>query len=117
MPKTFGGGQLFELVAFDQRAVVDDGYGNQVAGDWQEQFQTRAKFIPLRATETVMAGRLESHGAIIMQLRASSETLAIGTDWQVRDVRRGIAYNIREAKQDTSRALVEVLAESNVATG
>ena len=117
MPKNFGGGQLIELVAFDRRAVVDDGYGNLVAGDWQEQFQTRAKFIPLRASETVMAGRLESHGAIIMQLRTSGQTLAIGTDWQARDVRRGVSYNIREARQDTSRALVEVLAESFVATG
>ena len=98
MPAKFGAGQLIELVAFDKREMVDDGYGNSVAGDWAEQFQHRAKFIHLRASETVMAGRLESHGSIIMQVRVCAETEQIGTDWQARDVRRGIAYNIRDVR-------------------
>lgn len=117
MPAKFGAGQLIELVAFDKREVVDDGYGNLVAGDWQEQFQHRAKFIALRAGETVMAGRLESHGSIIMQVRVCDDTRQIDTDWQARDVRRGVAYNIRDITEDRGRAILDLLAESNVATG
>ena len=117
MPAKFGAGQLDQLVAFDRREIVDDGYGNLVAGDWQEQFQHRAKFIHLRASETVMAGRLESHGSIIMQVRVSADTRQIGVDWQARDVRRGTAYNIRDVQQDKSRAIFDLLAESNVNTG
>lgn len=117
MPAKFGGGQLIERVAFDKREMIDDGYGNLVAGDWQEQFQHRAKFIPLRGSETVMAGRLESHASIIMQVRVCDETRQIWTDWQARDVRRGIAYNIRDVTEDQSRSLLDLLAESNVATG
>ena len=115
MPSKFGAGQLIELVAFYKREVVSDGYGNEVAGDWQEQFQHRAKFIHLRASETVMAGRLESHGAIIMQVRVCADTEQIGTDWLARDVRRGASYNIRDVQEDKSRAIFDLLAESNVA--
>ncbi len=117
MPKGFGGGQLVELVAFDQRASVDDGYGNIVAGDWQEQFQCRAKFVSLRGSETVMAGRLESHPSILMQIRVSADTRRVDASWQVRDVRRGDAYNVRDISQDISRALFDVLAEMRVNTG
>jgi uncharacterized protein YycO len=64
-----------------------------------------------------MAGRLESHGSIIMQVRVSDDTRQIAVDWQARDVRRGTSYNIREVQEDKSRAVFDLLAESNVATG
>ena len=117
MPAKFGAGQLIERVAFDQRAAVDDGYGNIVAGDWQQQFEIRAKFIYLRGSETVMAGRLESRESIIMQVRVCADTKRIDTDWQARDVRRGTAYNIRTVEEDKSRQIIDLLAEMNVATG
>jgi len=110
-------GRLIEKVAFDKREQVDDGFGNIVAGDWQEQFQTHAAFTQLRASETVMAGRLESRNAILMQVRINDQTEMIGTDWQARDVRRGESYNVREKHPDAARAYFELLAESNVATG
>jgi head-tail adaptor len=116
MPSKFGAGQLTELVAFDKREEVDDGYGNTVSGPWVEQFRHPAKFIRLRASETVMAGRLQSRASVVVQLRACADTKSIGTDWQMRDVRRGDTYNIREVHPDTSRALIELLTESNVAT-
>lgn len=117
MPKKFEPAELIESVAFDKRAAVNDGYGNQIAGDWQEQFQTRAKFIRLRAGETVMADRLQSRATVLIQIRANPQTLAIRPDWQMRDLRRGDAYAIREVHQDTSRQLVELLTEARVATG
>lgn len=117
MPKKFEPAELIEAVAFDKRAPVDDGYGNQVSGPFQEQFQTRAKFIRLRAGESVMAGRLQSRSTVLIQVRANPQTLAVGPDWQIRDLRRGEAFNIREVHQDTSRQLVELLTEARVATG
>lgn len=118
MAKGFGAAALIERVAFDERAVVDDGFGNVISGDWVEQFQCRASFVQLRASETVMAGRLDSHASIIIQVRrAASTTEMIDTDWQVRDLRAGTAFNIREIHKDDSRGLLEILAESNVNTG
>lgn len=117
MPAKFGAGQLIELVAFEARAMVDDGYGNEVAGDWAEQFRKRAKFIFLRGSESVMAGRLQGQEAIIVQVWASDQTRQISTDWQMRDVRRGDAFNIRSVEEDKSRAVIDLLCESNVATG
>jgi SPP1 family predicted phage head-tail adaptor len=117
MPAKFGAGQMQERVAFDKRTGVDDGYGNIVPGPFEEQFRAWAKFVRLNASETVMAGRLESHTAIIMQIHPSSLAKQIDTDWQARDVRRGTHYNIREISEDPSHQLFELLAESNVATG
>ena len=51
MPDRFSAGQMRELIAFDKRTGVDDGYGNLVPGPWAEQFRTRAKFIRLRSGE------------------------------------------------------------------
>ena len=115
MPAKFGAGQLIERIAFDKREEIDDGYGNVVSGDFVEQFQHQAKFIQLRASETVMAGRLESHPTLIMQVRACADTRQVGTDWRIRDIRRNVAYNIRDISEDKSRALLDLLAEANVA--
>ena len=117
MPKSFGAGQMIELVAFDRRTGVDDGYGNVVPGPWQEQFRTQAKFIRLKAGETVMAGRLESHAAVIIQIWASSKSRQIGTDWQARDVRRGTVFNVRDVSPDPGRQILDVLGEQGVNTG
>ena len=63
-----------------------------------------------------MAGRLESRESIIMQVRVCADTQRIGTDWQARDVRRSTVYNIRDVTVDRSRAIIDILAESDVAT-
>jgi Phage head-tail joining protein len=117
MPAKFGAGQMIELVAFDRREMIDDGYGNIIAGDWQEQFQHRAKFIYLHGSEAVMQGRMESRESIIMQVRICDETRLIDTDWQARDVRRGTFFNVRTVEEDKSRSLIDLLCEQGVATG
>jgi SPP1 family predicted phage head-tail adaptor len=116
MPAKFGAGQMIELVAFDQRKDEEDEYGN-VISTWVEQFQQHAKFIYLRGSETVMAARLESQEAMVMQVRRCADTLRIGSAWQARDVRRGTAYNIQAVEEDRSRALIDLLVEGGVATG
>lgn len=111
-----GAGQLIELVAFDQREEVDDGAGNTV-GTWIERFQRRAAFVHMRGGEAVMAARLEAREPMLIRIRDDPQARQIFTDWQVRDVRRGKAYNIREVTNDNSREWIEILAETGVATG
>lgn len=117
MPKKFGAGQLYERMAFDERQPLDDGYGNTIAGDWVEQFQSRVEFIPLKGgSEVVMQARLESHPSIIVRIRKSSLSLRVKEDWQARDVRRGTIYNVRSIVNDNSRALIDILCEANIGT-
>ena len=117
MPDREGAGQLIELVAFDKRAPVDDGYGNQVAGDFVEQFQRRAAFILMRGSEPVTAARLQSRQPLIVRIRADAEGEQITSDWQCRDVRKGTLFNIRTVTRDPSREWIEMLVEFGVATG
>lgn len=117
MPTPKGAGRLIELVAFDKRALVDDGYGNNVSGDWIEQFRCHAAYVHLRGSETVLAARLESHDAMVVRVRVSDASRLVTADWQLRDVRRGAAYNIRTITDDNSRAWIDLLVESDVATG
>jgi SPP1 family predicted phage head-tail adaptor len=116
MPARFGAGQMIELVAFDKRFDEEDEYGNTVS-QWVEQFQQHAKFIYLRGSETVTAARLESREAVIIQVRKSAATRQIAAEWQARDVRRGVAYNIHTVEEDRSRSLIDLFAETGGATG
>lgn len=112
-----GAGQLVELVAFEKRAVVDDGYGNESAGDFVEEFRQRAAFVFLRGSETVMAARLDSRQPAILRTRNSAQAGLVTTDWRVRDVRKGTVFNIRTITNDNSREMLELLVESGVASG
>jgi head-tail adaptor len=118
MPAKFGAGELIERVAFDKRALVDDGYGNTIAGDWEEQFQQHAEFQFLPGSETVMASRLASREPMLARIRISDQARQIGIDWQMRDMRQGKAYNIRDITYDNSRSVIDLLLEGGgVATG
>lgn len=120
MPRTRGAGDLTERVALDRRIEVNpdlpDDFGNTVS-DWQEQFETSAGFIHLRGGESVMAGRLQGNSTLVIFVRASSQTRMITTEWRLRDVRTGIAYNISEASPTTDRKWIDILAQSGVASG
>lgn len=113
-----GAGRLYHHVAFDRREMIDDGYGNTVAGDWQEQFQRRAEFRTLPGSETVLAARLAGRQPMQVNVRIDSQVALVGNDWQVRDVRNGLAYNIRDIRRDNSnRAMMVFMIEGGVATG
>lgn len=115
MAKAFGAAKLIELVAFDQRDRLDDGYGNKTAGEWREIFRDRAAFITLKGgSETVMQRRLEGHPSVICRLRRHAQSEAVATDWRMRDTRTGTIYNVRAVTADLSRALIDVLCEANV---
>lgn len=112
-----GAGRFYWHVAFDVRQDSQDEYGNMTAG-WIEQFQRRAEFRTLPGSESVMQARLQGRQPMQVNLRIDSDTARIGNDWQMRDVRNGLAYNIRDIRRDTTnRALMVLLVEGGVATG
>lgn len=106
---------LRERVAWEKRGVVDDGYGNEVSGPFEEQFETRAGFTHLRGGEAVIASRLEGRQPVVVRVRASSETRLIDTDWQVRDVRTGDVYAVRSVAPTPDRRWIDVMVERGVA--
>lgn len=109
-------GALFYKVALYQREDIPDGMGN-VEGKFIEQFQTRADFVHLRGGEAVMAARLQGRHTQVIRVRASNGSRRITAGWQVRDVRRGIAFNIRDVEWETNRQFISLTCESGVATG
>ncbi|MGO1160546.1 phage head closure protein [Brucella sp. C7-11G] len=110
-------GSLFHEVAFDRRkATGGDGAGN-IDGDWVEQFRCRAEFIQLRGGEAVLAGRLQGRHTQVIRIRVSEHSVVITADWQVRDIRRGTAFNIRDIEFEENRQFISLTCESGVATG
>ena len=112
-----GAGWFHYHVAFDRREMVDDGYGNEVAGPWQEQFRRRAEFNTMPGSEAVVAARLQGLQPMRVNVRIDAEVALVGNDWQIRDVRNGLAYNIRDVRRDTTdRSMMVFLVEGGVAT-
>lgn len=119
-----GSGQLYERVAFDERAQVSDGEGNY-EDDFVEQFVCRAGFTYLRGTEAVIAGRLEGRQPIVVRVRRNNKTKEIKADWRMRDTRNGEwlgesgeeywsgpEYAVRSAIPTEDRQFIDVLVES-----
>jgi head-tail adaptor len=112
-----GAGRLYYHVAFDRREEIDDEYGNTVSGDWQEQFQRRAEFRTMPGSESVVAARLQGRQPMLVNVRIDHEVALVGNDWRMRDVRNGLAYNIRDIRRDTTnRSMMTFLVEGGVAT-
>ena len=111
-------GNLTHRVAFDRRANVNpdfpNDFGNTVSG-WVEQFQCRAEFIHLRGGESVMAARLQGKHTQVIRVRATALTRSVSTDWRVRDVHSGAAFNIRDITP-VDRQWLDMLCERGVAT-
>lgn len=114
MAKRTGAGPLIELVAFDERVSVPDGYGNQQEG-FAEAFQCRAGFIPLRGGETVIASRLEGRQPVLVRIRQSSQSQRVRSDWRMRDLHKGIPYAIRTIVPTPDRAYFDLIVEQRVA--
>lgn len=108
-------GSLKERVALDKRARVNDGAGNY-RSDFVEQFQRRAAFIYAGGSEAVVAERLQGRAILKVRLRKDVLSKTIGTDWQLRDVRRGTVYAIREVDAVTDPLCVFLTVISGVAS-
>lgn len=112
-----GAGQLDQLVAFDERAPVDDGYGNTISGDFVEKFKQRAGYTFVRGDERVDAGAVASQMNLIIRTRNSPQARTITAAWQARDARKGTIFNIKTVTTDNTREFLELYCEQGVATG
>lgn len=127
MAKRPSGGSLYHSVAFDRRVDGNPDspadYGNTVS-EWQEQFTCRAGFIHLRGGEAVLASRLEGRHTQVIQVRASSSTRALNTEWRARDLNNGSwvgaewigpIYQVKDiTPHEDDRAFLDVLCQSGV---
>lgn len=112
-----GAGSLDRRIRFEKRMEKNDGRGNPVSGDWLPQFTLWARRRWLRGGETVLAARLESRQPVVLTVRATGRSRLITSDWRAVDEGDGAVYNIREnPKEGDSRAYLDMLAESGVAT-
>ncbi len=108
-------GDLRERVALDKRQATNDGAGNHRT-DFVQQFERRAQFVYAAGSEAVMAERLGGRSVLKIRLRKDSQTKQITSDWQLRDVRRGTVYAIREADTVTHPQCVYLVVVSGVAS-
>lgn len=113
-----GGGvraaRLFEAVSFGRSDEVQDEYGG-ISRAWVTMFETRAEFIYNRGTEAVQAGSLQGTATFKVKVRSSIQSRALTTDSRMRDIRRGVEYQIREVDAISDRAMVYLVVESGVA--
>lgn len=80
-------GDLRQRLAFQRRGTADDGYGKDVGGAYETQFEERAGLRPLRGTETIMAARLQGLQHYTVRVRQSARTRMISTAWRIVDAR------------------------------
>ena len=107
-------GKLTERVAFDLEQVVPDGLGGQ-SRSWSEVFECWAEFRYTRGREAEQAGGWTGSAVFKVKVRSSSETRELTAAHRLRDVARGVAYNIRQVDGVTDRAWVWLVVESGVA--
>ncbi|CCM76262.1 phage head closure protein [Rhizobium mesoamericanum] len=109
-------GELRHKIDLQVRSLVDDGYGNEIAGPFETQATVRAKFHFLRGGEEVFAGRLAGKQPAIITVRQNAATRALTPSWRI-VTSDGAEWNIRSiADPDGRRAWLEILAEKGVAT-
>lgn len=101
-----------ELVRFERRVEIDDGYGNMVGG-WEAAFTRRAKMHPLMGSETVIAVRLQGVQPVLIFVRFDAETLTITSDWRAIDVRNGQSFSLKSvADMERQRRWITLMAEA-----
>lgn len=105
---------LRESVAFDSPTSSTDDYGGVIEG-WTQAYTCRADFIYARGAEAVQAGVVTGTAVFKVKLRSFTGARAITTAWRMRDVRRSVAFNIREVDAISDRRWVWLVVESGVA--
>ncbi|WP_438748402.1 head-tail adaptor protein [Pararhizobium sp. O133] len=102
MAKRNGAGAMRQKVHFQRRTEKEDEYGNTVE-DFQTIFTDAAEFIPLRGGEQVTAARLTGIQPFIVRVHSSTQTRAVGPDWQIVDARSGVVYAITAPPVNTDQ--------------
>jgi len=112
-----GAGKLRNKLHFQRRALVDDGFGNVQAGDWETKFDAYAEFIPLRGGEPVIAARLTGTQPFVVRIRSSAAAREVTTAWRIVDERRpSRVLNITSiADPDNKNDWLDLMATEGVA--
>ncbi len=105
---------MHESVAFDSYTRAGDGYGG-FAEVWAEQYTCRAEFVYDQGGEAVEAAAVAEQSTFKVRIRSSIGADAIRSSYRMRDVRRGVIYNIREVDNITNRKMVYLVVEAGVA--
>jgi hypothetical protein len=115
MRKRSGAGSLSEEVAFRFRSVRDDGFGNNVSGDWEERFIERARLQPRLGSEAVIASRLSGVQPFTLTVRSNERTRCVDAGWSVVNKRSGKVYNVlTNVNIDERNAWQELLVTEGV---
>lgn len=87
-------GNLRSRLNFQQRSISDDGFGNQVTGDFATVFTDAAEIIPRMGSEPVLASRLQGVQPVTIRVRSHTATRALDASWRAVDARSGAVYSI-----------------------
>lgn len=111
-------GELRHRIGFFRRPVLSDGHGN-AEGEFPDtpEFECAAAVKVRFGGETVLAARLQGQETATITVRRSQATLAVTTDWQIRDTRDGRIWQIKSGPIDPNddRQWLEFLCQSGVA--
>jgi head-tail adaptor len=67
----------------------------------------------LKASETVLAGRLQGTQTVVCTLRYQSALAGVDGTWRLRNARTGNDYNIRAVTPDVRKQWCDVLCETD----
>lgn len=116
--ESLGAGDLRSKVRLEKRGIVDDGFGNPVAGDWEAQFTRSAYIGPLKGGESVIAARLEGRQPAVIVLRYSALTRTITNEWRAVEIRQDgteVIYAIADARDmENRRRHITLLCEAGI---
>jgi head-tail adaptor len=109
--------ELRHRVTFQSRGGVDDGFGNEVSGGFEDRFSVHAAFRPGGGSEAVIAARLEGRQVLHVYVRASANTRMITPGWRMKSTNKGVQtlYAIDAVDPVTDPGWVYLQVESGVA--
>lgn len=104
-------GDLRHRVAFEQSVQADDGGGLATAG-FVAQFETAAGIAYLKATEGVVAERLQGVQPAVITVRDEGRTRQVAAGWRARDVRTGLVYRVTATSLDRRSRYIDLMCEA-----
>ncbi|UGX87119.1 phage head completion protein [Phyllobacterium meliloti] len=121
MPKKPGAGDLKYLFSFQKRGDVDDGFGGVIVGTgpFATVFEAAARLIPMRGSETVIAGRLNGKQPYSCTFRGShAMARTVNNAWQLVDARTGKIYQVFSptVDNDQNNAFLDMIIQEGAVT-
>ncbi|WP_455918851.1 head-tail adaptor protein [Ensifer canadensis] len=118
MAKKPSSGRMREKLHLQKRTMVDDGMGNETAGDFATVFTAPGELVPMRGGEGVQAARLTGTQPYIVRIRSCAASRDVTPGWRAVDARNDKrVLNIRTVTNpDQKNGWLELLVDDGVAT-